>query len=165
MPVNESLAAPFVSSIPAALQQHISTLQGSHENCGRLTTSLVRLDHIKQYLEDTVARHISGLQVELSRLQQDVSTDHHRMDTAVAHLREYVLRLQENIDDQKQRTVDRLSSVSTALSGSSERDFTAVVKLMKTCSTDFGRDIRLAETDLIRVESQLVGLNAWNVAW
>ncbi|KAE8231152.1 hypothetical protein CF326_g3836 [Tilletia indica] len=165
MPANQVFEGPTIASIPLALQTHIDTLQGGHENCGRISNSLVRLDHVQQCLEDTVQRHNSSLKFELARLQQDVQEEQQRLDISVVHLREHFTRVQEDIGLTKQRTMEKLLSVSTMLSSTQSQAFASIIQQMKTCTTAFGRDVSSAQTDLLRVESQLVGLNAWSVAW
>ncbi|KAE8230320.1 hypothetical protein CF326_g4680 [Tilletia indica] len=165
MPSNQLFEGPTIASIPQALQTHIDTLQGGHENCGRISNSLVRLDHVQQSLEDTVQRNASSLKFELNRLQQDVKDEQHRLDVSVIQLGEHFVRVQEDIGTTKQRTMDKLSSVTAMLSDNQAHAFASIIHQMKTCTTAFGRDISSAQTDLLRVESQLVGLNAWNVAW
>ncbi|KAE8223252.1 hypothetical protein CF319_g3684 [Tilletia indica] len=165
MPTEEFSPGPFVASIPSALQRHINTLQGGYENCGRLSSSLVRLDGAQQKLSDVLQRHVSSLEAELATLQQDVEEDQLRLNAGLIQLSDHLLRLQEDFAHIKQRTKDRISRVATKLQKAQSQDFTAVVDQMQACTTDFTRDIRTAELDLTRVESQLVGLNAWNVAW
>ncbi|KAE8225179.1 hypothetical protein CF319_g2022 [Tilletia indica] len=165
MPSAQPPTGPFIASIPEALQTHINTLQGGHENCGRISNSLVRLDFVQQCLVETVERHHFSLKAELQRLQQDVQEEQHRLDNSVVQLRDHFVRVQEDIVNTKQRTLDRLSSVTNLLSESHTRAFTSIIDQMKSCTTEFGRDVRSAQTDLLRVESQLVGLNAWSVAW
>ncbi|KAE8218908.1 hypothetical protein CF319_g7298 [Tilletia indica] len=165
MPPSDINNGPLVASIPAALQRHINVLQGGHENSGRLSNSLVRLDCIQQTLEHLVQRHNSSLAQELSRLQRDVEEDQARLEHGVAQLRDNFHRLQEDISAMKTRTMDRFATVSLRLSESQAQDFSSVLDQMKSCIRTLGPEVLSAETDLIRVETQLVGLNSWNVAW
>ncbi|KAE8230514.1 hypothetical protein CF326_g4483 [Tilletia indica] len=165
MPPSDATSGPIVASIPAALQRHINVLQGSHENCGRLTNSLVRLDITQQSLEDIVQRHVSGLANELDRLQQDIEEDQVRLDNSVTQLRDHFHRVQEDINVIKQRTLKRFTTASLRLSEAQSQDFSTVLDRLKLCINTLGPSLRSAETDLIRVETQLVGLNSWNVAW
>ncbi|KAE8222190.1 hypothetical protein CF319_g4573 [Tilletia indica] len=165
MPVGDPPTGPFVASIPSALQHHINTLQGGYANCGRLSSSLVRLDSVQQRLADSLQRHVSSLEAELSVLRQDVEEDQLRLKTGLHQLQEHFERLQADFGHFQGRTMERLSRVATKLSKAQSEDFVTIVNQMQACTTDFERDVRTAETDLTRVESQLVGLNAWNVAW
>ncbi|KAE8222456.1 hypothetical protein CF319_g4349 [Tilletia indica] len=165
MPPSEPNNGPIVASIPAALQRHINVLQGGHENAGRLSNSLVRLDCTQQSLEHLVHRHTSSLAQELSRLQRDVEDDQARLDNAVTQLKEHFHRVQDDISAIKTRTMERFSTVSVRLSESQAQDFSSVLDQMKSCIMKLGPEVHSAETDLIRVECQLVGLNSWNVAW
>ncbi|KAE8250753.1 hypothetical protein A4X13_0g4419 [Tilletia indica] len=156
---------PTITALPEALQAHIDTLQGGFSNCGRITNSLTRLDAIHDLLEDVLHRRNVELKVELGRLHRDVEGEQVRLDDGLHQLRDHCKRLEDNFNLAKQRTQERLAATEVLLSNGHIHDCDRILGLMKTSTSDFNREIRAAGEDLLRMESQLVGLNAWNIAW
>ncbi|KAK0518980.1 hypothetical protein OC835_007679 [Tilletia horrida] len=109
-------------------------------------------------LEDCIQRQKTSLSFEISRLQKDIQQDQNRLEQAME-------RLHDEFANVQKRSLERLMITSSLLEENQARDLGPVLSLLQSVTAELIRDVRGAETDLIRVESQLVGLNAWNVAW
>ncbi|KAE8220604.1 hypothetical protein CF319_g5895 [Tilletia indica] len=156
---------PTIAAIPAALQAHVDTLQGGFDNCGRITNSLTRLDGIHILLEDVLHRRNAEVKVELGRLHRDVESEQVRLDEGLLQLRDYCARLEENFSLSKRRTQERMQASEVVLSDGHMRDCDRLLGMLKTCTSNFNREVRTVGDDLLRMEAQFVALNAWNVAW
>ncbi|KAE8214300.1 hypothetical protein CF326_g9798 [Tilletia indica] len=142
-------------SIQRPVHDYIETLAPTYEHCGLMTNGLRRLEDVEDLLQDTIERNDHLLRAVQSKVQHELAV--------IQRLRQESAAREAQVQDQIVEAVRRIECAFVGTEEDARRSLDKVLNSAKTCNTVFARDVRAGQSAWMRLQAQLVALNAYPV--
>ncbi|KAE8219901.1 hypothetical protein CF319_g6487 [Tilletia indica] len=149
---------PSPATIPAELQRHLNGIQANHSTFATLSNSLTVLKSIEESYGQLKARRLAELEHDLRRFEQKTNEEQSRLE-------EQVKTLLSEVERMRTASTQGMSSLIKTILTRDETEVETILGRLKICTVRLTEEVRQAEADAIKRETQLVGLHAWSVAW